>query len=723
MANKETDGSEAELGGLGRLFAAFVGEAAEASRSFDHEEPFSADRLVRRLIGSDNPLQILRDFTEREGSGEPSCALAGRLAERLTDAGILEDTPALPAVSVVRTRTSGLAYIRTEDAEIPYLAKLRVLGIEAALNSGLLCSALLTDPDETRLEDVVKAEQRVARSVVLSTDVPLSAIGGKPVLGEWEDRKAIATAIECLPLPYRLSARFRLNASEGAAAIEVDMTPPSLMPSRCYVDGIGVVAASASMRRRAATDYNLRVLILLAACALRCCEDLGRAYVAGVEDTATRHACYCSAVIERDDVDGIDLSKVEPVSFMRFICAQMDESAGELACVRQGFSLDEKRFCPPERFDVVELCDRPLAAERSRRRLGAARVSDLASNEAAAREQAARMAVSRLSESTEKNVRMLLGLGRELGREDVDAAARRVASALIAGTLDESDPEAVGEAIAGQGELADKVKSAHALLAKEGPKECASALAETLAPVQAQGLYQDRQGVAWRSFGKYTERAVFNRGLWDHETTIRLVPGAYVSCLHLLSTCDMMLGRNDAALEAAREAHRIAPVSTEVSLGLLNCLDASGRTQEALDLSRGMLARSVDPQEIGLIYITLAGIEYRGGHIRSSQACYQAARRFLPEQLVEAVHTLARLLGAAQGEGFSEERMADALKERGIPLAPTDEAVQVVYEIAEAAVDEGIFPVAREACAALVSFTRDDVNYGILRSLELEPDC
>lgn len=723
MTERDTQIDDLGLGGFGRLYAALVGEDEGASGGPALGASFDMDDFVRELVAAEDPVRFLRDFAGLVGCAGGACALARRLAGRLEDAGLLENEPRLPGLRAVRVATSGLVYLRTDGKRLPYLAKLRVIGLEAAVNSALLCSGVLDEPARAPMEEIVKTEQRVCRSVAAQAGKPVAACGEGPVSGEWRDRLAIAAAIECFALPYRLSARFRLNAKAGEAAIEFDVIPPALMPRRCHVDGIGVVAASSSMRRRAATDYNLRILILLSAYALLRCDDLERVWIAAVEDTARRHACHCSAVIEREDVEGIDLAKIDPASFLRFIGARLDEQPGETPCVRQRFSLDEKRFCPPERFKAVELRGGAIESEESRRALGGRRLRDLAVNEAAGREEAARVVASRLTSSTESNVRMLLSLADEIGGKDVTSALRDVASRLIAGTLDEGDPEAVCEAIVDAGSLAPKVREANLLLTKGDPQGCASALASALAPLEAQGLYQDTDGVVWRLFGSYTERSVFNRAIWDKKSEVRLVPTEYVDALNLLAMCDLLLGRNEAALEISRKAAGIAPLSSELSLSLVNCLDTVGDTDEAFEQCRRTLLNAVDAQGIGLTYITLAGLEFRQGNMRSSQACYQMARHFLPDGLVEAVQRISRLLGASDNESLSQDHAFEVLESRGIPVAPPAKTTEALLEITAAALNEELFDVARDACTRLVSFTHDDIYYGVLRSIEREPDC
>lgn len=714
-----------EFTGLGRLFAALVDNAADEPRGRSRAGGLDFERLTRELSASSDPVASLATWAIQTAADEESCALERRLAERLRGCGIFDDALEMPQVRVVRPRTSGLFYLRVEDTQTTYGAMLRVLAIEAALNSALLCSAVLEDAAEASVEEVVRAEQRVARSIAAQAQTPFETPEGEPTRGEWHARRAIAGGIECLRLPYRLTARFRVNVAAGAAAIECDLAVPELMPKSCYVDGLGVVPASAAMRRRAATDYNLRLVVLLAAYAFAAVEELDEVWVAGVVDTASSHACYCSARFAREDLEGLDLTRIEPVSLLRFLCAEMDEADGRLSPVRQGFSLEDELFCPPERYASVELGARRFSG-RVAELLGCSDVRGLAARQPAALEEAGRRASARLGDTTAANVRAVLESGREVAAlyedETIEEAARRVAEAIIAGDVDDTDPHAVQEAFVFADGLAAAVDEGQHLLLSGKAAEAAELLAAALAPIEAQGLYQDAPGVSWRVFDDYAQRALYNR-LWAKKgQEVRLAPAAYLESLATLSAVHLALGHADAAVQLARQAARLAPLSSQASLHYSSCLLAAERPEDAAEECSRLLLSASTPAGAGMGYLQMAHLQWMRGRTLAARACLQRASELLPTQTLLAALQVAALAGFGHAEPLAAARVKEALDAYAIPFSPTEDVVATLVDVAGAALDEEVFWVARDALRLLVQTTRDDVLHGMLRSIEDEPD-
>ena len=445
----ETDDSR-EHGRLGRLFAALVGTEGEVAekplgQTDDARRPFDLDDLARSLAAASDPAGALHSFaagvrerSELAGSGatEAPGGLELYLAERLLEAGVLEsDGAALPSMRVVRPRTSDLFYLRVDDDELPWLSKVRLLRVEAALNGALIASRVLPDGGAgSTLEEVVRCEQRACRSIVAQAPRAAARREG-PALGEWDVREAISFGIETFQLPYRLTARFRANVRAGVAAFEVDLVPPRAWASTVFVDGLGIVGATPEMRRRAATDYNLRMGVLLAAYALAAAPRLSAVWVAGVVDTASSHTCYYSACLTRRLLEDVDLEGLfDPVELMRAAGATIDERNRELGAVRQDFSLDDELFCPAWRFEPVELSGRSLLPQAAEA-LGCQEARGLSVDEARARRAAADELVRELGDSTEGNVRALLSLARRSGEGDVHDAALRCVRSLIDGSL------------------------------------------------------------------------------------------------------------------------------------------------------------------------------------------------------------------------------------------------------------------------------------------------
>lgn len=772
-ANNEREGETAPRGGanapegaphgrLGRLFAALVGGDEEPdvdgggnampAPSDAVPDPGDApapgtshldlDALSRRLIGSPDPEGELRSLVAdvRRRSEGPADDLAPSdfelyLATRLTEAGIRDGrdaTRALPRVSVVRPHTSGLFYLRVSGGSISWGEKVALLRTEAALNCALLAEHSLPDANACSLEEIVRCEQRVCRSIASQASRAAARLE-TPARGEWAVRSAISAGIECLRLPFRLTARFRVNVAAGAAAVEIDLVPPSAWPSSVYVDGLGVVGATTEMRRRAASDYNLRLGILLASYAFRTAPQLSEVWVAGVLDTARDHACYYSARLTRRLIDELDVEGAfDPFVVMRASGAVMDANGRELEPVRQGFSLESELFCPARRYDPPELSGRRLLPSEARA-LGCELVRDLGMDEAAGRKHVAEELGRRLTSSTEQNVREILAAAGESDAADVREAALRCVRGLIDGTL-EDDPLTLEDSLVRGDPLSRSVGRAHDLLAAHDVEGARRLAEEALEQAEHEEAVVNGGGVgpadasepaARRVFGSYSERALYNRLLASPNERCRLVRPAHLEA-HLVASAAALIGeRAEEAVSHARSAVRLAPMSAQASLHLAQCLEATGDAEGAFDELCRMLSLAHEPESIGLGYLRMSQLQWRDGHVLAAQACYQRACRNLPAPTLVAglaVVALIAHVGDASDGSLTDEQVERALAGAGIPVAPTREVGETLLEATRAAVDAEVFPVARDLMRSLCALFRDDVSFGVLRSIEGEPD-
>ena len=686
--------------------------------------------LSRSLLSAADPAARLRAFVGDVRDSKTSDARARHLAQRLVEAGLMEDDPELPPLKVVRPGTSGLFYLRTQAAELSYLAKMRVLAIEGALNGALLADGVLGEPADATEETLVRVEARVMGSVAAQAAGVVPTSGDRShelsgMGGEWDVRHAICLGLECFRLPWRLTARVRCNVRRHLAAIEVDLTPPRLMPQTQWVADLGIIAATADMRRRAATDYNLRVLVLCAAHALKTCPQLDEIWVAGVEDSPAGHSCLCSAVVTRATLEGVNLWTFDPVELLQGAGAQIDACEGRLSPVRQGFSLDDPRLCPAARYDAPELSERMLPP-RAAGALGTHWVCGLGLDPAVSLTRFASEASRHIGDSTEANVHALLDLSKQVDDPVVQAAAKRCVGKLIDGTL-EDDPMAVEEEIVAGDELSRAVICARDLATRGSHDEACAILEAALAPIEAAGSYNDTPTESWRAFATYSDRVLYDRMVAPEGTAthVRLVPEAYLDAHVLYSAIAVAQGRVADALDHARRAARLAPLSTPVSLQLAHCLDLAGENDAAMGEMRRLLMVAHDPETIGLAYLRMAAYQWRDGNIRAAQACYQRATDHVPAPIIMLGMQMAAALGAGAGQltgRMSADNARRALVEKSIPLAPDPEVVELLAEASKAAVDEEIFPVARDLVHDLCSLTRDDIHHAILRSLEQAPD-
>lgn len=757
---------DATHGRLGRLFAALVSSEGEPRADGDDAPaPAHADAapdagdararsssrldleaLSRRLMGSPDPEGELRALvadvrrrSEDAAAGPAPSDLETYLATRLAEAGVRDGrdaTHALPRVSVVRPHTSGLFYLRVAGGSISWGEKVALLRAEAALNCALLAERALPDANASSLEEIVRCEQRVCRSIVSQASRAAARLETQ-ARGEWAVRNAISAGIECLRLPFRLTARFRVNVTAGAAAVEVDLVPPSAWPSSVYVDGLGVVGATAEMRRRAASDYNLRLGILLASYVLQVAPQLSEVWVAGVLDTARDHACYYSARLTRRLVDELDVEgALDPFVVMRASGAVMDANGRELAPVRQGFSLEDELFCPARRYDPPELSERRLLPSEAQA-LGCELVRDLGADEAAGRKHVAAELGRHLTSSTEQNVRAILAAAGESDAPDVREAALRCVRELIDGTI-EDDPLTLEDFLVRGDPLSRSASRAHDLLAThdvEGARQLAEEALEQAERVETEATGADGGDAGpgagasaapdRRVFGSYGERALYNRLLARPGERCRLARPAYLEA-HLVASAAALLGEHaEEAVSHARSAVRLAPMSAQASLHLAQCLEATGDVEGAFDELCRMLSLAHEPESIGLGYLRMSQLQWKDGHVLAAQACYQRACRYLPAPTLVAglaVVALIAHVGDASDGSLTDEQAERALAGAGIPVAPTREVGETLLEATRAAVDAEVFPVARDLMRSLCALFRDDVSLGVLRSIEGEPD-
>lgn len=725
-------------GRLGRLFAALVGTEGEDAAGQDtpadegDARGFDVDALARALAASGDPASVLRalvtDTRERSvktAPGDPGApsGIELYLAERLFEAGVgtTGDEGLLPEFSVVRPRTSDLFYLRVEQDEFPWPSKVRLLRVEAALNGALLATRALPDGGAgATLEEVVRCEQRAARSIVAQASRVAARREG-PALAEWDVREAISFGIESFQLPYRLTARFRANVSAGVVAIECDLVPPRAWAATAYVDGLGVVGATSQMRRRAATDYNLRLGVLLAAYALDVAPRVREVWVAGVVDSASAHACYYSARLTRRDLEGTDLDgSFDPIRLLRAAGAELDEHDRELSPVSQGFSLDDETLCPARRFAPVEL-SRAALSPQAADALGCARVRELGADERRGRREAADELVRKLSDSTQDNVRALLELARSGVERDVEEAAMRCVRALVEGTLAD-DPLEIAESLVKGDELSQGAEAARERLLARDMAEAERLALEALG---CEGAREAAGAPERHVFVDHTERVLYNLLVAPAGKPGELAPAALLEALLVASTAQLAQEKVELACASARQARELAPLSPQTSLHLAQCLEAAGDLSAASDELARLLALAHDPETIALAYLRMAQVQWQGGRVLAAQACYQRAARGLGAPLIVAGLAVVALIGhvgSAADAMLTAEQVESTLHGANIPVAPTKEVVSALAAAARAAVDAEVFPVARDLTRSLCSIARDDVTFGVLRSLEGEPD-
>lgn len=700
--------------------------------------------LSHELTQSSDPIDVLKrfvgDIRTREAQSaehEPDvlapCGLERYATRMLEEAGLFASDIKLPELAAVRPRASRMVYLRCSDESIPYLAKLRIIQIEAALNAVRFACASLHD--DATMEEAYTLNQGLARSIVAQApaiDEPLDLheVGEWPE-GEWTVRYGISQAIETLQLPYRLTARYRTNVADGNVAIELELAPADVFPRSCLVDGLGIVPTTGDMRQKASADYALRLGLLMAASAFRCSTQIRHVWIAGIVETATRRTCYYSVDFDRWRFARLDLSNIDDLAeTYRLFAPVLRLEDGWLRPVKQGFHLEEERFCPVRRYMPVSLSSRRLDGYQAQS-LGTNHVSGLSIEEADGRTLVANAIMMRLApedekDATRKNVHTVLELAGDDPDPTVRTAAERVVRGMVEGTLD-SDVYAIGEEFVRGDTLTRANDRAKTLLMQQNPTGALAALAPVLNRIDEAGTYDDTPSVCYRYYNSYVERALHNRrqeadGEW---ATIMLVPDAYYEAHLLSSIISLMLGDHDEALRHAQRLVAIAPYDARAYLHTVKCLEVLERDDEAIACLKELLERAYEPQGVGFAYYRMAFFQWKRGNVVAARACYQYAMRFLPQAVPMMAMELSMLYlqnPDTLQEDSSDEQIEEVLTANGIPLAPTEQTSELFYDCARASLDAEIFPVARNFARVMQAFNGDDIIEGLIRSLEDEPD-
>ena len=722
-------------------------EASSETSSYPEEETKAPERtsllahpsdLVDALTQDADPLGTLASLVKDafDHASKLSDAPHGgeeTFARWLSEAGLGEgsgpEEVEMPRTRIVRLHRNKLAYIRIEQPEVTYLARRKVLAIEAVLNRMLLVESLagegFADAGEGELYRLAQGAQDSICAQAAQLEWAIGRRGGKD--GEWIARSIIATQLESWNLPYRLEATFRCSTLNSEAAIEVRLPDPEVFPRSRWSRELGrVIPTTGFMRQRAASSYALRLGILLAAGIFEASGHLRHVHVAGVFDTARKHVCLFSARFDADRFRMlVNLNSVsDPASIYRSFGARLHLTHGVLDAVEQHFSLDEERFCPRRRWSTPELSKRVLPTAEGKM-LGVEQVSDLGCDGEAKIRSLSDKLSRKLNDSCENNVRALLNLAYRENDAAVTEAAQRTSRRLIAGEIGLTPDEVLEDFIEGD-DLSRSVNKALVDLMHGRTQEAISNLADVLAPIEMAGSYEDKDNVTWRSFRSYAERALYNRLEAVEGELCKLVPTAYYDAHLLLSSALLERGHTDAALGEARLVSHLDPLDERARLRAVRALEVKGDVDGAMRELEELLELAYTPEGVAVGYYRLAFMCWQSGDIEGADACYRRALHF-PSEISLAAATELTALNATNPSLLlngapDDEEVNQRLVERGIPLAPITSVTDALMECTAAAVDVEVFPVARSLAIALARLSGDDAAFTLADSLENEPD-
>ena len=118
-----------------------------------------------------------------------------------------------------------------------------------------------------------------------------------------------------------------------------------------------------------------------------------------------------------------------------------------------------------------------------------------------------------------------------------------------------------------------------------------------------------------------------------------------------------------------------------------------------------------------MAYYQLAYVLWKAGRPRAGAACYLKSLMTSSSMALQATVELQELVEETGVVLPGKEVVDEELAELAVPVAPTDEVLETLGSGAAAAVDAGLFPVARNLLALRLRYRPEDALVNVLHSL------
>ena len=663
----------------------------------------TVEALVQR---SDDVAATLRDLV----SHGQSSADYGMLPALLARSGLMEWEGA-PRFSANRLRRNRRWWMSCDVDELTDEGYDRLVALEGALN-------LAADLAEGACPDGASDQERIeALFRGLAGLSPLPAPKDRPFPagekdGGWATRLALSAWLENLPAPFRVVSAFQLNLDEGLACVDVAVPSPSCLAL--------VAPGDEALQAAEARRYAWRLALTVARGAFAASPRIGRVGVNCVSHGARE--TLLSLLMDRGELDallaGADAPGAGPAPGET--CRVDVAEDGRMRPVRALLARSDSRLNPACRWDAVEL-DASDAPRAVREACGAVRVSDLGINENARRVSVWNRLVATLGSTTSDAVARLMSTRDATEDPTVREACSRTCQALVDGTVDASDHQALALVFALGSPLDQAQRQALGLAGEDaGPADLERALGlldAVLVPLAQAGAYADGPTRVFRYFNSAAERVRFNRTVADGRDVV-LVPDAYYAAHSLAARVLTQLSRAEEAQVHADELARIAPVTPDAALSRVRVLEAQERIFECVDVLVDAMGYAATAREMSICLYRLAYMEWRLGRNRLAVACYERSMRLHGEIASQAKEELDELLESEPGlSRLGPEECARELSAAGVPLGDANGARHAMEEAAAACVDAHLMGISRAYLAVALEVDRDDALLGVYRSL------
>lgn len=615
-------------------------------------------------------------------AAQPASGFEAYAARLLSDA----EAPSLRAIAVEhpvelrRLNTTELFWSIFDDSTISAGARGTILRIESVLDRLALISKIMEDGNGAvsvsayTEEQCSQADWQVLRSIANDAADYLGAADRDNKLdtqygttgtrgGSWDLSTRFAAACEAMVLPFRLEYRFVCDASTGTIVASVSMPSPDVFPKSRYDASCGQWVDSTGAQADAAAAYGLRLAALIAA------------------------AAFGSSVgITRVVVNGKEGSIVGP-TVMSLEFGRIPFTMGTMADIREGrFSAPETECDPAALFDMLHLQNHALDLADD----GTLRPVEPLAVEL----KAVRTPVAEDTRPLSLELRDLLHADvvsdlDVMSEQDPDLAARYRA------IMDEKDDSL----LLATAQLEDIVAEVDKAAAEEA---AADATTTPIKPLYCENV-----------FARYLVSLVEP----DPAVRYRRVSDIGQAARSSLSRIYRDMGDLDAAEAQARVCIELAPTSAPAYNDLITCFAEGDHYDRIIEVAKEALRVAVTGNDISYIFYRLAFAYWQTGRMREALACYLRVPEASPMGEAAARERNDLIVEMGNDVPGNEWDPTACLRTAGVPLAPLDDAMEVVGRALVLLCDQNM-PLAAAPLASLVASTqRNDILHAVAASL------
>ncbi|MCI8366195.1 MAG: tetratricopeptide repeat protein [Eggerthellaceae bacterium] len=679
-------------------------------------------------------LMVLLDRLKRDGACRPP-AVVECLDTWLTQAGFTEEASYRWLAETAREEGGPLRLVRLDrTSNLFFLARRRedspvdahtVWALESALNRYLLLKQKLGDKAScATMAEVAHWDEYIREHV--ATQAPHASHpldeGLEEPSGEWDVRVSHAHGLELLRVPFRFEAAFHVDVAQPGVAAWMVMGPDeSLMPQEAFDEEANQWRPlSAEERQKMACTYNRHLAIALAAISFNATTVIQSVMVSVrpfSEVSALTSALLCQVTFDRAHFVEKRAYRVaaagDPAPFL--------QQAGE--CILCGvptaapFSCITERPSYSFRLEAPELASGPISHDHQGV-LGARDVSQLRISYDAEMVRVAESLAEQLrdTESASAAVAIVRQMQWDTGSPLVYKGCTRLMTALTAGDLEPTNSQEVRRAFIGESELAKALTRAQTM-AQSDPDAAADLLIATVKEEEAHHRWHDSSEVVYRLFDSYSARILFNRDHSDGRTVELVPPTLLMSLLEVVNLLDESFQRFDEAVAFAERCLLMAPTSPYAHCRCARAYVLSGDLETAERLLLQALECALVPEEIALAYYQLGYVEWKLGRVARAEACYGKSLALSPTYAMQISAEMQKLVAETGASMLQRDQVDDVLVTSGLPLAPSAGRLEQLREEVRAAVDEGVFAVARPLLGLYLHYRPDDELTDVLQSL------